>query len=146
MSHAVLADTLMDDFSELPKSKKKTDLDDYAIINVSPSVIPSPYLPSFRIFAYNVTGLPPTLSSQDDDYEVEKKKKKEKKKKHDRSKPDVDCNRKENKKKWECRPKKPQHADPESPSRSNKLWTPLGYAQVSKIRGRHQNEILIESI
>jgi endopolyphosphatase len=31
-------------------------MDDYAVVNVAPSVVPNPYLPSFRIYSYNTTG------------------------------------------------------------------------------------------
>lgn len=145
-SHADLADVLLEEFSELPKKAKKMDLDDYAVVNVAPSIVPNPYLPSFRVYAYNVTGSRFLASSrsfldeqrnaysQGEYSEEQRKKKKGRKKKHDKDKPDVDCSRKENRSRWACRPKKPQHADPESPSRSNRLWTPLGYAQVRRVQ------------
>ena len=38
---APLAEVLFEDFGELPK-KSKIDLDEYAVINVSPSVVPNP--------------------------------------------------------------------------------------------------------
>ena len=53
-SHSSLADMLLEDFSELPK-KGKTDLDEFAVINVGPSVVPNPYVPTFRVYAYNAT-------------------------------------------------------------------------------------------
>ncbi len=128
-----LAETLMNDFSELP-SAKKTDLDEYAVINVSPSVVPNPYLPTFRVFAYNITGAP--AARQDEDVvEAEQKKMKESKRKHGHRHPkkdkNLDCSKKEYRDTWACRPKKPYHASEDSPSRINQLWTPLGYAQVS---------------
>ncbi|KAI5124972.1 hypothetical protein M0805_007398 [Coniferiporia weirii] len=131
--HISLAETLMEEFSMLPK-EKKADLDDFSIINVAPSVVPNPYLPSFRVFAYNITG------AEEDDAleELKKKKKKDKKKKapkrdhghkHPGKEGEVDCKQKENRDTWACRPKKPQHASADAPSRTNRLWTPLGYAQ-----------------
>lgn len=135
----------MRDFAALPKKAKKTDLDEYAVINVSPSLVPNPYLPAFRVFTYNVSGTALAgngdAAEGEDGLENQKKKKKKKKgskRKHghhrpDKDRPAVDCKKKENKGRWECRPKKPQHADAESPSRSNQLWSPLGYAQVSSI-------------
>jgi len=62
-----LCETLLEEFSALPSQGKELDLANYAIINVAPSVVPNPYLPSFRIFTYNVTGKA--------DVEVEKRKK-----------------------------------------------------------------------
>ena len=129
-----LADTLMQDFSELPK-KAKTDLDEYAVINVGPSVVPNPYLPSFRVFAYNITEAGSVNAMKEKDKKKKKKKKKDSKRnhghRHSGKESEVDCSKKENKAKWACRPKKPQHAREDSPSRTNMLWTPLGYAQVS---------------
>ena len=45
---------LLQEFSDLPKAESM-DLDNYGVVNVAPSVIPT-YLPSFRIFVYNSTG------------------------------------------------------------------------------------------
>lgn len=124
-----LAEILMKDFSELP-SAKKVDLDEYAVINVSPSVVPNPYLPSFRVFSYNITGAPATRQD-----EVVAEKIKESKRKHGHRHPNkdknIDCSKKEYRDTWACRPEKPYHASEDSPSRRNQLWTPLGYAQVS---------------
>ena len=57
--HAVarnkLYDTLLEDFAVFRKSPKRLNLDDYGVVMVSPSVVPNPYLPSFRIFSYNIT-------------------------------------------------------------------------------------------
>lgn len=140
-----LAETLMKDFSELPKAKK-TDLDEYAVINVSPSVVPNPYLPSFRVFAYNVTGAPSISvirqkQQSDDDASATPenflKEIKGSKRKHGHRHPkkdrEVDCAKKEYRDTWACRPKKKFYADEDAPSRRNQLWTPLGYAQVSGI-------------
>ena len=49
-----LWETLVNDFGEM--TKDKLDLDEYAVVNVGPSVVPNPYVPTFRVYAYNVTG------------------------------------------------------------------------------------------
>ncbi|TFY59676.1 hypothetical protein EVJ58_g5625 [Rhodofomes roseus] len=51
-----LYNTLLKTFDDLPKPKHNGSYDDYGVVNVSPSVVPNPYLPSFRIFTYNTTG------------------------------------------------------------------------------------------
>lgn len=48
-----LADDLHKDYAELPR-RRKTNLSDYHIVNVNPSVIPT-YLPAVRIWQYNIT-------------------------------------------------------------------------------------------
>ncbi|EJD01156.1 uncharacterized protein FOMMEDRAFT_21595 [Fomitiporia mediterranea MF3/22] len=137
-SHSSLAETLFTDFSTLPR-KGKTDLDEYVIINVGPSVVPNPYVPTFRVYAYNATGGSsdqPGEALPEPDSDLKKKKKKGgkgKKRKHGHRHPgretNVDCKKKENRGTWACRPRKPQYASDDSPSRRNTLWTPLGYAQ-----------------
>lgn len=96
---------LLKDFEDLPKAKRNSTYDDYAVVNVSPSVVPNPYLPSFRIFAYNTTGTPYAPALQPGHTLC-----------------DEDAGRCDVAKRW--------YANPESPSRTNRLWTPLGYAQV----------------
>ncbi|KZT74415.1 endopolyphosphatase [Daedalea quercina L-15889] len=104
----LLYNALLKDFDDLPKAKRNSTYDDYGVVNVSPSVVPSPYLPSFRIFAYNTTGTPyvPAMQAA-------------------RS----SCDDADGRDAWWCGMAKPWHANPESPSRTNRLWTPLGYAQ-----------------
>ncbi|KAH9843836.1 uncharacterized protein C8Q71DRAFT_793476 [Rhodofomes roseus] len=105
-----LYNTLLKTFDDLPKPKHNGSYDDYGVVNVSPSVVPNPYLPSFRIFTYNTTGsayvpaLGPGRGSCADAGGQEK-----------------DALR--------CDVAKPWHASPDAPSRTNRLWTPLGYAQ-----------------
>lgn len=142
--HEGLAETLLEEFKSIPK-EGKTDLDDYVVINVGPSVVPNPYLPTFRVFAYNVTEVEGVEASDAESFMLKKKKKKkdgkDKKKapkrdhghKHRKEK-EVNCKDKKNRDTWACRPKKPRYAGGESPSRTNRLWTPLGYAQVSQRR------------
>ncbi|KDQ64518.1 hypothetical protein JAAARDRAFT_28155 [Jaapia argillacea MUCL 33604] len=115
-----LFDTLIRDFGDLPKSERKVDFDNYAVINVSPSVVPNPYLPSFRVFTYNTTGTP----------------KKSIKRKHGHRHGGMGDKKTECKKEiyadtWWCKLSKPWYSDPDSPSRTNTLWSPLGYAQYN---------------
>jgi endopolyphosphatase len=52
------------------------------------------------------------------------------KRKHGHRHPEKpDCTLPENQEKYACRPWGPRHASPDSPSRSNTLWSLLGYAQ-----------------
>ncbi|OSX60399.1 hypothetical protein POSPLADRAFT_1066706 [Postia placenta MAD-698-R-SB12] len=103
--------TLLKDFEDLPKTAKNISYDDYGVVNVSPSVVPNPYLPSFRIFAYNITG-----SRYVPSIRVE----------NERTKSVGHCLG--NISDRSCRASK-WHSHPDSPSRTNRLWTPLGYAQ-----------------
>lgn len=49
--------TLLRNFTHMRKiPESKLDHGNYAVVNVAPSVVPNPYLPSFRIFAYNISG------------------------------------------------------------------------------------------
>ena len=118
--------TLRKDFKDIPK-KKKIDLDEWAVVNVSPSVVANPYLPALRVFTYNVT------SYNAGTEEVEKQKRKGSKRKHShRGGKPKNCKKKKNRERWECRTRREDwHSDEEAPSRTNRLWTPLGYTQVS---------------
>lgn len=101
-----LFDNLLSDFAELDEEINE---DEYAVVNVAPSVVPI-YLPSFRVFLYNVTGsalrttkrLPGSRSGSED----------------------AEC---EQEKGWE---EDYRSSDGRSPSRYNTLWSPIGYAQV----------------
>lgn len=116
--------SLIDDFGELPK-KGKTDLDNYGVVNVAPSVVPNPYLPSFRIYTYNVT-------HAGDNVEMKKKKRKHGHRRGKGNKAEL-CKKKAYKNSWRCKLDQPWHSDPDAPSRMNTLWSPLGYAQVCGI-------------
>lgn len=129
-----LYDALLADFSTLPKSPKMMD---YAVVNVAPALVPNPYLPTFRIFTYNVTDTGKDLS---DDIQKKKKKKKGSKRKHGghhhtggSGNKTVVCKSPEYQDTWRChlRSDDSWYSDPSSPSRTNRRWTPLGYAQVS---------------
>ncbi|KAG7527447.1 hypothetical protein FFLO_06927 [Filobasidium floriforme] len=125
-----LQQELHKDFNDMPKLSK-IKMEDYAVVHVSPSVIPT-YLPGIRVFSYNVTG----LELDDDDYEsgVDGLKKKGKKRKggghRHGKKPKNNCHEPEHEDQPHCKFRsKPRFYSPESPSRSNQMFTPLGYAQ-----------------
>lgn len=125
-AHDGLYDTLVNDFGDLPK-KGKTDYDNYGVVNVAPSVVPNPYLPSFRIYTYNTT-------HAQSETNLKKKKKKSSKRKHGhrRGKGNKEelCKKKKYEDSWRCKLNEPWYSDPDAPSRVNTLWSPLGYAQV----------------
>lgn len=100
-------------FKSLPKVSK-LDMDEWAVVNVAPSVVANPYLPAFRVFSYNVTGRAEGQAT---------------KKKHKHGGKRKGCNKK-NEETWACRePHEEWHSDEGAPSRKNQLWTGLGYAQ-----------------
>jgi len=129
-----LFDGIIENFSSLPNTKKKTDYDDYAVINVSPSVVPNPYLPTFRIFTYNITGSAKSAVQDNNPSSDERARTlKDRVPKHPRGGKAGDknklCKEKEHKDSWKCRLREPWHSDEKAPSRRNTLWSPLGYAQ-----------------
>ncbi|KIM53791.1 hypothetical protein SCLCIDRAFT_409629 [Scleroderma citrinum Foug A] len=107
-----LFDTLMSDFSRLPDPAEGVDYSNYVVVNVSPSVVPNPYVPTFRAYAYNTSGLTGTLVK---DVESRLAWGDEAPHRHGNS-----GNRHDGIT-WGG------SVDP--PSRRNSLWTPLGYAQ-----------------
>ncbi|KAI0921857.1 hypothetical protein AcW1_004280 [Taiwanofungus camphoratus] len=112
---------LLEDFADLPKASKNMSYDDYAVVNVAPSVVPNPYLPSFRIFTYNITGTPydPRRVNRG---EVGMK---------SRDLQSALCTEPSFNSSWGCRLTQPWHSNPDSPSRTNRLWSALGYAQYN---------------
>ncbi|KAG6854777.1 hypothetical protein C0991_001204 [Blastosporella zonata] len=116
--------TLLEEFAALPTDPKKMDYAEYAVVNTAPPVVPNPYLPSFRVFAYNVTGAESKVKTSKDRSHGHRR--------GDRHDKDVYCRPKKNQETWKCFLNETWYSDPESPSRSNKLWTPLGYAQVGR--------------
>jgi endopolyphosphatase len=127
--------TLRKDFKDMPK-KSKIDLDEWAVVNVSPSVVANPYLPSLRVFSYNVTSYNAgTEEAYDDDTDVDEQKKGSKRNHgHRHGGKAKNCKKKKNRDRWECRsPQKTWHSDKHAPSRTNRLWSPLGYSQVKCI-------------
>jgi endopolyphosphatase len=115
-----LFETLIQDFSTLPKSAKDIKYEDYAVVNVGPSVVPNPYVPTFRIFSYNIT-------------EADVKSAKKRKHGHhrgDQGNKTTQCDSEEYQDTWRCHLDNPWYSDPAAPSRRNGRLTPLGYAQV----------------
>ncbi|KAL0950019.1 hypothetical protein HGRIS_010027 [Hohenbuehelia grisea] len=112
---------LIDEYSAIPTKKSALNFDDYGVINVSPPVVPNPYLPTFRVFSYNITGYKAGMEA---DFQ-----RKHKHRRGDHRSKDKLCKKEPFKNSWKCRLSAPWHSDPESPSRLNRLWTPLGYAQ-----------------
>lgn len=146
---------LLKDFQDL-REKNRVHHNDYIIVNVGPSVVPE-YFPSFRVYQYNITGYdqqPVPRASQlswtSDSWQEQENEEKimveqeggsvaendsglagGSKRKHGHRHPErPDCSKKENKVLWACRPWGPRHSSNESPSRTNRLWSLLGYAQV----------------
>ena len=118
-----LFETLIQDFSTLPKSAKDIKYEEYAVVNVGPSVVPNPYVPTFRIFSYNIT-------------EGNVKSAKKRQPGHHRGgkgNKTTQCESDEYKDTWWCHLDNPWYSDPTAPSRSNGRLTPLGYAQVRYI-------------
>ncbi|WWC93041.1 uncharacterized protein L201_008005 [Kwoniella dendrophila CBS 6074] len=146
-----LKDELKKDFEDMPDGKD-LKLKDYVAINVAASVIPT-YLPGVRVFTYNISGLgeevnedafykPHQLSEdidEEDDEEEEDdednaievlKKNRRPGHRHDKKRKKGDCKKKENEDKPHCVFRRlPRYYDKNSPSRSNRALTPLGYTQ-----------------
>lgn len=124
---ASLFDMLVADFSRLPGPQDGLDYGDYAVVNVNPSVVPNPYVPTFRAYAYNVTGLQEVGGGE----------------RYDRfgfrGSPDHQGMSESGAMKGEGGPERDElegcgvdfdcRVHFGSPSRRNLLWTPLGYAQ-----------------
>ncbi|GMK57666.1 hypothetical protein CspeluHIS016_0405000 [Cutaneotrichosporon spelunceum] len=119
---ALLLQLLKKSYGGLPAEIKYKD---YAVINVAPSIIPT-YQPAARIYSYNISGV--TLDSgvrlqvehptPDDPMDAMWKAKK------------GSCKKPENMYKPHCSLKsRPRYASPDSPSRSNRPFTTLGYTQ-----------------
>lgn len=120
----ILTNTLKKSFKALP-GPTELKHKDYAIVNVAPSIIPT-YLPAARIYSYNISGVSNdlgrrkqvTLMPPDDPSDPLKKPKKD------------SCAKPENENKPHCSFKtKPRYSSPQSPSRTNKPLTVLGYTQ-----------------
>ena len=114
--------TLMQEFSDLPKYEN-LDHDNYGVVNVAPPVVPT-YLPSFRIFTYNTTGELYEAGHLGEDEQPERPPRSMK------DLVDALCADEAYENTLRCKLSKPWHSNPRSPSRTNRLWTPLGYAQV----------------
>lgn len=131
--------TLLKDFAHMRKRVKKIDLDAYAVVNVGPSVVPNPYLPSFRIFSYNISGpayLPGELGRKETQQEAILNAS------NHQGNVSVEavssrCSDEAFQNTWRCKSVKAWNSSPNSPSRRNTLWSPLGYAQVSRNVGHN---------
>ncbi|KAH8830912.1 endopolyphosphatase [Flagelloscypha sp. PMI_526] len=115
--HKGLFNALMTDFGNLSKKSNR-----YAVVNVSPSVVPNPYIPTFRIFSYNSTGQATDVVNSIGRNHGHKKGGGDKEKR---------CREDEYKDTWKCHLKNStwHNSEQGSPSRNNELFTPLGYAQ-----------------
>ncbi|KAG1768189.1 hypothetical protein EDD22DRAFT_844217 [Suillus occidentalis] len=127
---------LMTDFGALVKASGHLNYDDYAVVSVSPSLVPNPYLPSFRVFSYNISGLGSTTVGAvgEDEYLLMTKKDRASRWKHlpyrhgDDGNDGRQCMGAGYRDSWRCK-LHPWRSDSHAPSRQNTLWTPLGYAQ-----------------
>lgn len=125
--------TLIADFSEIPEPLEDTHYDSYAVVNVNSAIVPNPYIPSFRIFTYNTTGLSGFVKDIGSDPYLQTMKATQRRRalNHEqvRASKKPKCERKKSRNTWRCHFDKPWHSDSESPSRRNSLWSPLGFAQ-----------------
>lgn len=132
-SSRTLFQTLISEFSEIPEPLEDTHYDNYAVVNTNAAVVPNPYIPSFRIFTYNTTGLSGFVKdiSSDPYLQTMKATQRRRASNHEqvRTSKKPKCERKKSRNTWRCHFDKPWHSDSESPSRHNSLWSPLGFAQ-----------------
>jgi hypothetical protein len=118
---------LMRSFARL-EEPSQLDLNEYSVIHASPSVVPNPYLPTLRLWGYNVSDLDVRLSPAHGNNAGQLKK--GVKPRHGRPSK-TRCKRREDKFKWWCQlPERPWYSDENAPSRKNGPLTPLGYVQV----------------
>jgi len=133
-SKSTIFETLIADFSEIPVPLKEIHYDHYSVVNTNAAIVPNPYLPSFRVFAYNITGLSSAVKDIRYDPYLQTTKAAWRRRAlnndsvREANKPK--CEHSKHRDTWRCHFGKPWHSDSESPSRSNSLWSPLGYAQV----------------
>ncbi|KAG1735436.1 Metallo-dependent phosphatase-like protein [Suillus lakei] len=132
-SGSTLFETLISDFSEIPEPLEDTHYDNYAVVNINAAIVPNPYIPSFRIFTYNTTGLSSFASDVGSDPYLQTIKATQRRRALNhgqvRAIKKPKCERKKHRSTWRCQFDKPRHSDSESPSRRNSLWSPLGFAQ-----------------
>ncbi|KAG1896469.1 Metallo-dependent phosphatase-like protein [Suillus fuscotomentosus] len=132
-SRGTLFETLIADFSEIPAPLEDTRYDDYAVVNVNAAIVPNPYIPSFRIFTYNITGLSTLTKDIGSDPYLQMIKATQRRRalNHEqvRTFKKPKCEHKKFRNAWRCQPHKLWHSDSKSPSRHNSLWSPLGFAQ-----------------
>ncbi|KAI0092667.1 Metallo-dependent phosphatase-like protein [Irpex rosettiformis] len=174
--HKELYKSLLKNFNYIAKqANKNIDYDALAVVNVGPSVVPNPYLPSFRVYAYNITGegyVPASVGSEGvdagysiDDDEGDLEDENEDKDEGDWIRDGFTFDREEaeeeelmeeeeeergeelevdrhlgdyvdreswcptGKESWACLLTGRWHSSPQSPSRANRLFSPIGFAQ-----------------
>ncbi|KAG2056419.1 hypothetical protein BDR06DRAFT_970153 [Suillus hirtellus] len=135
-SEGTIFEALMTNFQALANGSKHLNYDNYAVVTVSPSLVPNPYLPSFRVFSYNISGLGSTTVGVvgEDEYLLMTKKERASRWKHlpyrhgNDGNDDRQCMGAGYRDSWRCK-LRPWRSDSHAPSRQNTLWTPLGYAQ-----------------
>jgi len=121
-----LFETIIDNFSHIPKISK-IDYDNYGVVNVAPSVVPNPYLPTFRIYSYNITGIRSVAEVIDaTDMRTTKNRTPKHHRGGKRGNKKKLCKQTQYKDTWKCRLRDAWNTDQEAPSRSNTLWSPLG--------------------
>jgi endopolyphosphatase len=136
--NGTIYDDLLASFEALPKTSKQLNYDDYAVVNVSPSLTPNPYLPTFRVFNYNISGLHATSvgAVSEDEYVHKIKMERATRWKHlpyrhgNLENNYSQCRSASYRDSWRCKRFHPWRSDGRAPSRQNSLWSPLGYAQV----------------
>ncbi|KAG2135743.1 uncharacterized protein EDB93DRAFT_1170667 [Suillus bovinus] len=130
---STIFETLIADFSEIPEPLEDTHYDNYAVVNVNSAVVPNPYIPSFRVFTYNVTGLSALAKDVGSDLHLQTIKATQRRRALNHGKVRASrtpkCEHRAFRNTWRCQSDKPWHSDSESPSRRNSLWSPLGFAQ-----------------
>ena len=132
--HRDLYQTLLKKFDQFDVPEKEVDYDGLGVANVAPSVVPNPYLPSFRIFSYNISGSRYSAGALGDTSGTGREE--DGQLTHQRHLGDyVDRERQchgggHPNASWRCMLNRPWHSSPHSPSRTNRLYTPLGFAQV----------------
>ena len=121
-----LYDVLLAEFEALPQ---KPNMDEYAVVNVAPSVVPQ-YLPSFRIFSYNITEQSNLVDGRKKPTPKKPPKRKHGRRRGHRGDKEKHCKEEKYKNSWKCHLDEPWNSDENAPSRKNQFLTPLGYAQV----------------
>ncbi|KXN86281.1 Endopolyphosphatase [Leucoagaricus sp. SymC.cos] len=120
-AHDGLYKTLLTEFAHLPKEDDEKKLDGLAVVNVAPSVVPNPFVPSFRIFSYNVSA--EALMKQMG------KKRNHGHRRGRKGDKDKHCKEEPYRSSWKCHLNEPWYSDSDAPSRKSQAFTPLGYAQ-----------------
>ncbi|KAG0709642.1 hypothetical protein DFH29DRAFT_869942 [Suillus ampliporus] len=136
-SEGTIFKTVMADFEALVNTSGHLNYDDYGVVNVSPALVPNPYLPTFRVFSYNISGLRSlTVGAVGEDEYLQMTKMDRASRwkrlpyRHGNDGNDArQCMSATYRDSWRCK----FHAwrsDSHAPSRQNSLWSPLGYAQM----------------